>query len=340
MELRQMRSHHLKTYPHFAKSCSPSVPSGQLIMGHSKSSWGWGLWFSMMGRMSWLDGWFFIYAHPLNALRYPHHQGDQGLGICWVLEVDDCDSQQWAGGDWEVGICLLQVPCTHHNPPALKAIDDEDFKECLNLKNCEVLKWDQRVCAQGIYVWLIMVSTRNAWVCTAFCPTQFFTVCGSWLISIPYISLRGWMLIFLPSIQSFPFTSMWRCWSLPSGNWKLWSKLTRTSNFSLLTRRWDVTLILQQGQCECDNIHSWISLTSDLTFSQQHGIYSFKFPKRFLEISSRDLTLFSFISILIVKRPDYYGAGNNWDFLGKKRARCEQEVGEKLHRFWRRNCWF
>jgi len=53
---------------------------------------------------------------------------------------DDCDSQQWAGGDWEVGICLLQVPCTHHNPPALKAIDDEDFKECLNLKNCEVLK--------------------------------------------------------------------------------------------------------------------------------------------------------------------------------------------------------
>jgi hypothetical protein len=35
-------------------------------------------------------------------------------------------------------------------------------------------------------------------------------------------------------------------------------------------------------------------------FSQQDGIYGFKFPKRFLEISSRDLTLFStLLSILI-----------------------------------------
>jgi len=42
---------------------------------------------------------------------------------------------------------------------------------------------------------------------------------------------------------------------------------------------------------ECDNIHSWISLSSDLAFSHQHGIYGFKSPKRFLEISSRDLTL-------------------------------------------------
>jgi hypothetical protein len=42
---------------------------------------------------------------------------------------------------------------------------------------------------------------------------------------------------------------------------------------------------------ECDNIHSWISLSGDLAFSHQHGIYGSKFPKRFLEISSRDLTL-------------------------------------------------
>ena len=41
----------------------------------------------------------------------------------------------------------------------------------------------------------------------------------------------------------------------------------------------------------CDNIHSWISLSGDLAFSHQHGIYGFKFPKRFLKISSRDLTL-------------------------------------------------
>jgi hypothetical protein len=46
---------------------------------------------------------------------------------------------------------------------------------------------------------------------------------------------------------------------------------------------------------ECDNIHSWISLSGDLAFSHQDGIYGFKFPKRFLEISSRDLTLFSLL---------------------------------------------
>jgi hypothetical protein len=39
---------------------------------------------------------------------------------------------------------------------------------------------------------------------------------------------------------------------------------------------------------ECDNNHSWISLRGDLAFSHQHGIYGFKFRKRFLEISSRD----------------------------------------------------
>ena len=45
-----------------------------------------------------------------------------------------------------------------------------------------------------------------------------------------------------------------------------------------------------RGLCYCDNIHSWISLSGDLAFSHQDGIYGFKFPKRFLEISSRDLT--------------------------------------------------
>jgi hypothetical protein len=48
---------------------------------------------------------------------------------------------------------------------------------------------------------------------------------------------------------------------------------------------------------ECENIHSWISLSGDLVFSHQQGIYGSKFPKRFLEISSRDLTL---LSILII----------------------------------------
>jgi hypothetical protein len=48
---------------------------------------------------------------------------------------------------------------------------------------------------------------------------------------------------------------------------------------------------------ECENIHSWISLSGDLVFSHQQGIYGFKFPKRFLKISSRDLTLFSILII-------------------------------------------
>jgi hypothetical protein len=45
---------------------------------------------------------------------------------------------------------------------------------------------------------------------------------------------------------------------------------------------------------ECENIHSTIYLSGDLVFSHQQG---FKFPKRFLEVSSRDLTLFSILII-------------------------------------------
>ena len=44
---------------------------------------------------------------------------------------------------------------------------------------------------------------------------------------------------------------------------------------------------------ECDNILSGYLCAVTTVFSQQDGIYGFKFPKRFLEISSRDLTLFS-----------------------------------------------
>ncbi len=48
---------------------------------------------------------------------------------------------------------------------------------------------------------------------------------------------------------------------------------------------------------ECDNILLWISLSGDLAFSHQNGIYGFKFPKKFLEIFSGDLTLFSILII-------------------------------------------
>jgi hypothetical protein len=59
-----------------------------------------------------------------------------------------------------------------------------------------------------------------------------------------------------------------------------------------------VRLLLMTKYCimrECDNIHSWIFLSGDSAFSHQYGIYGFKYPKRFLEISSRDLTLFSLL---------------------------------------------
>jgi hypothetical protein len=51
---------------------------------------------------------------------------------------------------------------------------------------------------------------------------------------------------------------------------------------------------------ECDNILSGYLSVVTTVFSQQDGIYGFKFPKKFLEISGRDLTLFSLVSILII----------------------------------------
>jgi hypothetical protein len=48
---------------------------------------------------------------------------------------------------------------------------------------------------------------------------------------------------------------------------------------------------------ECDNISNGYLYGGDLLFVTLKGIYSFKSPKRFLEISSRDLTL---LSILII----------------------------------------
>ncbi len=41
---------------------------------------------------------------------------------------------------------------------------------------------------------------------------------------------------------------------------------------------------------ECENIHNGYLYDGDLVFVILKGIYGFKFPKRFLEISSRDLT--------------------------------------------------
>ena len=50
---------------------------------------------------------------------------------------------------------------------------------------------------------------------------------------------------------------------------------------------------------ECDNILSGYLCAVTTVFSQQDGIYGFKFPERFLEISSRDLTLLALISLYL-----------------------------------------
>jgi hypothetical protein len=47
------------------------------------------------------------------------------------------------------------------------------------------------------------------------------------------------------------------------------------------------------GWLTCENIPTWIFLSDDLAFSHQHGIYGFKFPKRFSEFSWAKRSLYS-----------------------------------------------
>ena len=43
----------------------------------------------------------------------------------------------------------------------------------------------------------------------------------------------------------------------------------------------------------CEDIPTWISLSGDLALSHQDGIYGFKFPKRFSELSQEKTSLYS-----------------------------------------------
>jgi hypothetical protein len=52
-----------------------------------------------------------------------------------------------------------------------------------------------------------------------------------------------------------------------------------------LNNRWEFTT--------CEHIPTWISLSGDLAFSHQDGIYGFKFPKRFSELSQEKTSLYS-----------------------------------------------
>jgi hypothetical protein len=51
---------------------------------------------------------------------------------------------------------------------------------------------------------------------------------------------------------------------------------------------------------ECDNIYSWISLSDDLVFSHQHGIYGFRFPKRFFGAFFQRSHFFSSLSSFLL----------------------------------------
>ena len=74
-----------------------------------------------------------------------------------------------------------------------------------------------------------------------------------------------------------------------------------TNKLAKTTPRWlSLPSPAQQRHAYCDNIFSGYLSVVTTVFSQQDGIYGFKFPKRFLEISSRDLTLFFLLSILII----------------------------------------
>ncbi len=59
----------------------------------------------------------------------------------------------------------------------------------------------------------------------------------------------------------------------------------RTITFHRTHTCWDCC-----GHTYCENIRNGYFYDGDLVFVILKGIYSFKFPKRFLEISSRDLT--------------------------------------------------
>ena len=76
----------------------------------------------------------------LRNLFPPLRQGDQGSYIQIVLKVDDCDSQRWARGDWEVGILWMRIGTHQHTP-----LRQGDRGFCIQLlfgvDNCDSQRW-------------------------------------------------------------------------------------------------------------------------------------------------------------------------------------------------------
>jgi hypothetical protein len=100
-----------------------------------------------------------------------------------------------------------------------------------------------------------------------------------------------------------------RCWWLALARKKMWRWITSFGEsyhgdlLQFAKQLFSVRLLLMTKffvMRECGNILSGYLCTVNTVFSQQDGIYGFIFPKRFLEISCRDLALFhSFVNLII-----------------------------------------
>jgi hypothetical protein len=80
---------------------------------------------------------------------------------------------------------------------------------------------------------------------------------------------------------------------------------TNASNATAMTATDSPTETLSAGH-GCENILCGYLYDGDLVFVILKGISIFKFPKRFLEISSRDLTS---VLLQLIQRPDYQSTG-------------------------------
>ncbi len=87
------------------------------------------------------------------------------------------------------------------------------------------------------------------------------------------------------------FFNTWGTHQLKAGLWSMpW-----VTAYSAVSRGWESLRSARFSQdVECENILHGYLYGGDLLFVILKGIYGFKFPKRFLEISLRDLTSSSF----------------------------------------------
>jgi hypothetical protein len=86
----------------------------------------------------------FAFARCRSLVRIatpPCRQGNQALRILSLLGVDNCDSQQWAGGDWGVCILWMHVPRTHRNPPLHQGDQGFGIQWLHGVDHCDSQQW-------------------------------------------------------------------------------------------------------------------------------------------------------------------------------------------------------